>query len=80
MYGLLNAVFRPAGGMISDLIYRGSGSLWGKKVLMHSLAIVMGVFMLIIGLVNPHSKATMMGLMTGLAFFEEAGNGSVFAL
>ena len=47
---------------------------------MHSLAILMGVFMLVIGFVDPHSKGTMMGLMTGFAFFEEAGNGSVFAL
>lgn len=29
---------------------------------------------------NPHSKAIMIGLMTGLTFFEEAGNGSVYAL
>ena len=80
MYGLLNAVFRPMGGMISDLIYRSTGSLWGKKILMHSLAVIMGVFMIIIGVMNPHSKVTMVGLMTGLAFFEEAGNGSVYAL
>lgn len=80
MYGLLNAVFRPMGGIISDLIYRFSGSLWAKKILMHSFAIIMGVFMIIIGFINPHSKATMMGLMTGVAFFEEAGNGSVFSL
>lgn len=80
MYGLLNAIFRPMGGIISDLIYRSTGSLWGKKILLHSLAVIMGVFMIIIGFLNPHNKATMMGLMTGLAFFEEAGNGSVFAL
>ena len=80
MYGLLNAVFRPMGGIMSDLLYRSSSSLWGKKFLMHSLAIVMGVLMIVIGLIDPHKKATMVGLMTGLAFFEEAGNGAVFAL
>ena len=80
MYGLLNAVFRPIGGVTSDLIYRFTGSLWAKKILIHSLAIVMGIFMIAIGIINPHTKATMMGLMTGLAFFEEAGNGAVFAL
>ena len=80
MYGLLNAVFRPVGGIMGDYIYRAAGSLWGKKVLMHSLAVVMGVFMIVVGIVNARDKATMMGLMTGLAFFEEAGNGSVFAL
>ena len=80
LYGLLNAVFRPIGGIISDLTYRSTGSLWGKKAVVHSLAIIMGIFMIVIGSINPHNKATMMGLMTGLAFFEEAGNGSVFAL
>ena len=80
MYGLLNAVFRPMGGVVSDLIYRSTGSLWGKKILTHSLAILMGVFMIIIGATNPHDKANMMGLMTGLAFFQDAGNGAVFAL
>ena len=80
MYGLFNAVFRPMGGMISDLIYRGTKSLWAKKILMHSLAIIMGCFMLAIGFINPHHKSMMFGLMTGLAFFEEAGNGSVFSL
>lgn len=40
----------------------------------------MGVFMLAVGFVNRHSKVTVMGLMTGLTMFEEAGNGSVFAL
>ena len=80
MYGLLNAVFRPAGGLISDVLYRNTGSLWAKKILMHALIVVMGVFMIVVGVVDPHDKATMVGLMTGLAFFEEAGNGAVFAL
>ena len=80
MYGLFNAVFRPMGGMISDLIYRATKSLWAKKILMHSLAIIMGCFMLAIGFLNPHHKSVMFGLMAGLAFFEEAGNGSVFSL
>lgn len=47
---------------------------------MHAFAIIIGIFMIVIGFLNPHSKATMMGLMTGLAFFEEAGNRAVFAL
>ena len=80
MYGLLNAVFRPMGGMISDLTYRFTRSLWAKKILMHALAAIMGVFMIVIGFIDPYDKATMMLLTTGLAFFEEAGNCSVFAL
>lgn len=80
MYGLLNAIFKPSWGIMSDLIYRYTGSLCAKKILMHSLAIIMGIFMIIIGFVNPHDKAVKVGLIIGLAFFQEAGNGSVFAL
>ena len=80
MFGILNAIFRPAGGIISDVIYRATGSLWGKKVLLHSFGIIMGVFLLVIGLINPKNQSMMVGLMTGLAFFEEAGNGACFAL
>lgn len=80
MFGLLNFVFRPAGGIISDTIYRYTRSLWGKKILIHIFGAMTGVFLLLIGLLNPHSKATFVGLITGLAFFEEAGNGGCFSL
>ncbi|MCJ1279141.1 hypothetical protein MMC21_006965 [Puttea exsequens] len=80
MFGLLNFVFRPAGGIISDLIYRYTRSLWGKKMLIHSFGLMTGVFLMVIGFTNPGTKAMMFGLMTGLAFFEEAGNGACFSL
>ena len=80
MFGLLNAIFRPAGGIISDTIYRYTCSLWGKKILVHSFGVITGVFLIIIGLEDPHSKSIVVGLMTGLAFFEEAGNGACFSL
>ena len=80
MYGLLNAVFRPAGGLISDLLYRVTGSLWAKKILMHGLIAAMGVVMIVVGFLDPGDKGMVVGLMTGLAFLEEAGNGAVFAL
>lgn len=80
MFGLLNAVFRPAGGIMSDAIYRSTKSLWGKKMLVHFFGIVLGVFLILIGVDDPRSKSVMFGLMTGLAFFEEAGNGALFAL
>ena len=80
MYGLLNAVFRPMGGLLGDLLYRLTGSLWAKKMLMHALIVAMGVVMVVVGFVDPHHKAAMVGLMTALAFLEEAGNGAVFAL
>ena len=65
---------------MSDAIYRFSGSLWGKKMLMHFLGIMAGVFIIIIGVDDSHSEATMFGLMTGLAFFTESSNGSCFSL
>ncbi|KAI9827295.1 MAG: hypothetical protein M1832_005433 [Thelocarpon impressellum] len=80
MFGLLNGVFRPIGGMVSDAIYRRTRSLWGKKILIHGLGIGTGVFLLAIGLLKQHSEATMFGLMVGVAFFLEAGNGATFSL
>ena len=80
MFGLLNFFTRPAGGVISDLIYRSTGTLWGKKILIHFLGLFLGVFLLLVGFLDPHSKAEMFGLMVGLAFFSEASNGAGFAL
>jgi NNP family nitrate/nitrite transporter-like MFS transporter len=80
MFGLLNAVFRPAGGIISDAIYRSTGSLWGKKILLHSLAVMMGGFLLIIGILDSKKESVFFGLMVGLAFFLEASNGACFSL
>ena len=80
MFGLLNIVFRPMGGLISDAIYVSTGSLWGKKFLLHGLAIVTGAFQIAIGLTNPKSHSKMFGLIAGMAFFLEAGNGANFSL
>ena len=79
MFGLLNIACRPAGGLLSDAIYKGTG-VWGKKALLHSLALVTGVFQIAIGLTDSHSKSTMFGLMAGMALFLEAGNGANFSL
>ena len=79
MFGLLNVVYRPLGGMISDAVYQRTG-VWGKKVLLHTLAILLGIFLLIIGLLNPNDKSTLFGLVAGMAFFLEAGNGANFSL
>lgn len=80
MFGLLNAVCRPAGGFVADIFYRYTDNVWSKKLLLSFLGIVMGAFQLAIGLSNPTSEATMFGLMAGLAFFLEACNGANFAL
>lgn len=80
MFGLLNIVIRPIGGISSDLIYRFTGSLWGKKMLLHFYVMGMGALLIVIGLVDPSTKAAMFGLIAGMAFFLEAANGACFAL
>ena len=80
MFGLLNVLFRPLGGIGSDLIYRNTKNLWLKKSLIHFLAILTGCFQLAIGLKDSHNTHTMFGLIAGMAFFLEAGNGAVFSL
>ena len=79
MFGLLNIVARPAGGLASDYLYRRAG-VWGKKYLLHTLAVLTGVFEIAIGVTNSHTKSTMMGLVAGLAFFLEGSNGATFSL
>ncbi|KAL8715835.1 MAG: hypothetical protein Q9220_000502 [cf. Caloplaca sp. 1 TL-2023] len=79
MFGLLNVVFRPLGGVFSDLLYPRTG-VWGKKILIHVFAILTGVFLIAIGTTDSHNKHTMFGLIAGMAFFLEAGNGANFSL
>ncbi|EHL03408.1 putative Nitrate transporter [Glarea lozoyensis 74030] len=80
MFGLLNVVFRPLGGIASDYLYRRTRTVWSKKILLHALAIMTGVFQIIIGITNSHNQSTMFGLIAGMAFFLEAGNGANFSL
>jgi NNP family nitrate/nitrite transporter-like MFS transporter len=80
MFGLLNIVFRPLGGVISDLIYRKTHSVWGKKILVHTLAFITGGFLIAIGILDSKNHSTMFGLIAGMAFFLEAGNGANFSL
>ncbi|KAL8660089.1 MAG: hypothetical protein Q9226_000081 [Calogaya cf. arnoldii] len=79
MFGLLNVVFRPLGGVFSDLVYPRMG-VWGKKFLIHGVAIMTGVFLIAIGLTDPKDQNTMFGLVAGMAFFLESGNGANFGL
>jgi NNP family nitrate/nitrite transporter-like MFS transporter len=79
MFGLLNIVFRPMGGLFSDYLYRRT-NLWGKKFLLHGFAIITGIFLIVIGVVNTHDTHTLFGLIAGMAFFLEAGNGANFSL
>jgi len=80
MFGLLNIVFRPLGGIVADIIYRNTRSIWAKKVWLHTLGVLTGAFQIAIGVTNSHNRSTMVGLFAGMAFFLEAGNGANFAL
>lgn len=79
MFGLLNVVCRPLGGVVSDFAYRSTNSVWGKKILLHTYSVIMGIFLIVIGKVNSHRESTMFGLVAGLAFFLEGANGLNFA-
>lgn len=49
MFGLLNVVFRPLGGVVSDYAYRSTNSLWAKKALLHVYGILTGAFLVAFG-------------------------------
>lgn len=81
MFGLLNVVFRPAGGMLSDVIYRRTNrSVSAKKFWLVFLGVGQGAMCLAIGLLNTHKQSTMFGLVAGLALFMDASNGANFAV
>jgi NNP family nitrate/nitrite transporter-like MFS transporter len=79
MFGLLNVVYRPMGGLIADFLYRKTGTVWAKKIWLVFLAVITGVFLIAIGVTDPKDKSTLVGLIAGMAFFLEAGNGANFA-
>ncbi|KAH0007726.1 nitrite transporter, partial [Aureobasidium melanogenum] len=80
MFGLMNIIFRPLGGLASDYAYRMAGP-WGKKVLLHTYITLAGLFMVITGVVNPHKRPALVGLITGgVAFFMEGANGLNYSL
>jgi len=81
IFGFLNFVTRPLGGVIGDLLYNGFGrSLWLKKMWIHVCGFMTGALLIVIGVLNPHHLPTMIGLISVMAVFHEAGNGANFAL
>ncbi|OAP65212.1 hypothetical protein AYL99_01184 [Fonsecaea erecta] len=80
MFGLLNVVCRPCGGIFADILFKRFPNVWVKKVWIHTLAVITGVFLVVIGVLDSHHTSTMFGLIAGMAFFLEAGNGANFAL
>jgi NNP family nitrate/nitrite transporter-like MFS transporter len=81
MFGLMNVVFRPLGGVVSDLVYGYTKSVWAKKALLHSYCFITGGFLIAIGMVNSHSVGQLVTLVgVGAAFFLEGANGVNFSL
>ena len=81
MFGLLNVITRPAGGFLADLIFKWTNhSLWAKKFWIHFVGVMSGIFLIVIGQLDPKSLDTMIGLIALMAVFLEAGNGANFAL
>lgn len=82
MFGLMNVVWRPLGGVVGDLAYHYShGSVWAKKALLHIYGVGTGAMLLLIGLLNPSDVGAMVPLVAvGLAFFLAGANGLTFSL
>ncbi|KAI9374801.1 major facilitator superfamily domain-containing protein [Aspergillus egyptiacus] len=80
MFGLVNVVFRPAGGFIADTIFRYTDSVWAKKLWLVGLGLAMGGSAILIGFLDPHVEGTMFGLVVLMAFFIAASNGANFAI
>ena len=80
MFGLLNVVTRPLGGICADLLYKRFPNVWVKKIWIHTLGLITGAFLIAIGRLDPHKTTTMFGLIAGMAIFLEGGNGANFAL
>jgi NNP family nitrate/nitrite transporter-like MFS transporter len=83
VFGLLNIVTRPLGGILADILYRKHG-IWIKKYFMLGLGIGQGVFTIGFGMllkneVKP-SIGAMMGIIVCLAICNEAANGANFAI
>jgi len=79
MFGLLNVVYRPLGGVVADFAYAKTKNVWSKRVLLHTYGVLTGVFLIVIGVVDSKNQSTMFGLIAGMAFFLEGGNGITFA-
>ncbi|KAI3323609.1 nitrate transporter [Xylariaceae sp. AK1471] len=81
IFGFLNFVTRPLGGFVSDFLYMVTGrNLWAKKILIVVCGTLAGAFLIVIGQLNPQDLSTMIGLVSLMAIFLEAGNGANFGL
>ncbi|GAA6012641.1 hypothetical protein JCM11491_005465 [Sporobolomyces phaffii] len=83
MFGLLNIIARPCGGIMGDVLYRRLDErrgLLAKKFWMSGLCVLGGVLALLTGLLNLSDAPAFIALISVLAFIVEAGNGACYAL
>ncbi|KAM5355754.1 hypothetical protein ACJ41O_002400 [Fusarium nematophilum] len=86
IFGFLNFVNRPLGGVIADVLYNKFGrNLWLKKGWITVCGLLTGGLLILIGQVNPSEAnggniGTLVGLIVLMSIFHEAGNGANFAL
>ncbi|KAK4556523.1 hypothetical protein LTR86_006668 [Recurvomyces mirabilis] len=81
MFGLMNVICRPLGGVVSDIAYKTTGNVWSKKILLHIYSIIMGVVLIAIGVANPDKLyALVLPIGVALAFFLEGANGLNYSL
>lgn len=86
IFGFLNFVNRPLGGVIADILYNKFGrNLWLKKGWITACGLLTGALLILIGKVDPAESnggtvGTFVGLIVLMSVFHEAGNGANFAL
>ncbi|KAM3427010.1 hypothetical protein MY4824_009702 [Beauveria thailandica] len=86
IFGFLNVITRPLGGVVADVLYRRGGrNLWLKKAWITACGLLAGGLLIVIGRVDPSEGRGMpigalVGLVSVTAIFIEAGNGANFAL
>lgn len=86
IFGFLNFINRPLGGVVADVLYNRFGrNLWLKKGWITTCGVLTGALLIVIGKVDPSEKnggtiGTLVGLIVLMAVFHEAGNGANFAL
>ncbi|QSZ28841.1 hypothetical protein DSL72_003346 [Monilinia vaccinii-corymbosi] len=80
LFGLLNIISRPLGGMLSDILYQHTHRIQTKKHHLQALSLFTGALLLAIGLTHPHSPTTTFTLVAFMGLFLEASNGANFAL
>ncbi|KAG6003971.1 hypothetical protein E4U21_001551 [Claviceps maximensis] len=86
IFGFLNFVTRPLGGVVADMLYNNSRrNLWMKKGWITTCGVLGGALLITVGQLNPSETngrdlGTLVGLVSLAAVFVEAGNGANFAL